>query len=53
MKKYRIDNSGKLKKFYAEKITCECGSKVGRNVIARHRKTTKHFKLMEAVVNQI
>ena len=53
MKKYRIDNSGKLKKFASEKIICECGSKIRRGDIAQHRKTTKHFKLMEAVVNQI
>ena len=52
-KKWDDANSVKIKKNRSEKITCECGSKVGRNVIARHRKTTKHFKLMEAVVNQI
>jgi len=46
-------NTEKIKKHKSEKITCECGSKVIRTCIARHRKTTKHFKLMEAVVNQI
>jgi len=52
-KQYRINNAEKIKKFASEKITCECGSEVSRAVIARHRKSTKHFKLMEAVVNQI
>ena len=53
MKKYAKDNAEKIKKYKSEKITCECGTKVSRTVIARHRKSTKHFKLMEAVVNQI
>ena len=53
MKKWTDANTEKIKKYRSEKITCECGSKVCRSVIARHRKSTKHFKLMEAVVNQI
>ena len=53
MKKYRINNAEKIKKFTSEKIPCECGCKIRRFGINRHRKSTKHFKLMEAVVNQI
>lgn len=52
-KQWVLDNPDKIKKYKYKKITCECGSKVCRSVMARHRKTTKHFKLMESVVNQI
>ena len=53
MKKYNEDNAKKIKKRKSEKITCECGCEVTRSSIARHRKSTKHFTLMESVVNQI
>ena len=53
MKKYNEDNAEKIKKRTSEKITCECGSKIRRDGIPRHIKSTKHFKLMESVVNQI
>ena len=42
-KKYRDENRYKLK----EKINCECGSIVGKNDIARHRKTLKHIEYIE------
>ena len=47
------ENIEKNNKHKSEKIICECGSKVCRSVISRHIKSTKHFKLMESVVNQI
>ena len=31
----------------SQKITCECGSIVVKNQIARHKKTKKHIKFME------
>jgi hypothetical protein len=45
-KKYYKENSNKIKQYkkqYSEEqITCECGSQVSRNHLARHRKTNKH-----------
>jgi len=34
-------------------VMCECGTKIHRRGLSCHRKSTKHFKLMESVVNQI
>ena len=64
MKKYAKDNAEhmkQLKKAWVAanrdkinmQVICECGSKVSRNGISKHRRTTKHFTLMESVVNQI
>jgi len=32
-----------------EKITCECGCKITRSNIQKHRRTAKHIKLMEQI----
>jgi hypothetical protein len=42
---YRQENKEKM----AEKVTCECGCIVRRYGVSRHRKTTKHKKLMEDI----
>lgn len=36
----------KHQKYMLEAIECECGSKVMRSNISKHRKTPKHTKLM-------
>ena len=46
-KQYREENKEKLDEYYkqwnAQKIKCECGSRVRRNGISRHRKSKKHL----------
>ena len=34
-------------------VTCECGHKVTRSYLSTHMKSTKHFTMMESIVNQI
>ena len=38
-----------LREYNKEKIICECGCKVNRLYIYRHRKTKKHLELMENI----
>jgi hypothetical protein len=40
------------KEYGNEKISCECGCTTARKHMARHRKTKKHIKLMNALNNQ-
>jgi len=53
-KEYYEDNKKKIlekiKKYEAEKITCECGAIITRGAILRHRKTMKHIKLTECII---
>ena len=42
MSNYRKENKEKLYKRAGEKIECECGSKVRRSDIARHKKSKTH-----------
>ena len=44
-KNYRKQNK---KEYKYEKIVCECGCGVGKSDIARHKRSVKHIKLMEA-----
>ena len=57
-KEYREDNKEHIKEYYQknkeqiseqkkEKITCECGCIIGKNDIARHKKSNKHITLLE------
>jgi len=59
MKQYREQNKEKIdvsyKKYYehnkeklSQKITCECGCVVNNSSLSQHKKTNKHFKLLEA-----
>ena len=41
-KEYNQDNKVQIAEKRGQKITCECGSKVRKADIARHRKTIKH-----------
>jgi isocitrate dehydrogenase kinase/phosphatase len=41
--KYYQAHKEELKKRAGEKIQCECGKKVCRSIIAKHRKTKKHL----------
>ena len=43
-KKYRLENADKLK----EKVNCECGCKITRTLLWRHKKSLKHLKLVES-----
>ena len=41
-RKYREDNTDKIKERRSEKVICDvCGSEVTRHQIARHKRTTK------------
>jgi len=46
-KEYRKNKKEEIAERRKEKITCECGSIVSLIVIARHRKSNKHEKLMK------
>ena len=48
LKEYRLNNKDKLKEYNKVKITCDCGVDVNKNHILRHKKTKKHFDLMES-----
>ena len=41
--KYRLDNREILNTKARTKITCECGSKLSKRSVARHRRTKKHL----------
>ena len=43
-------NKGKNKGKNKEKITCECGSIVLKQVLSRHKKSLKHIKLTECII---
>jgi len=45
-KQYRQANRDKIKTRKKIKITCECGSVVRKNDIARHRRTQKHQRFI-------
>ena len=47
---YRENNKEKIIKKKREKITCECGIIITRSVLARHKKSLQHIKLMECVI---
>ena len=44
---YREKNADKIKERRRQKITCECGSEVSRDHLARHKKSKKHQKYLE------
>ena len=48
---YRKENREKLLKdkreYGSEIVTCECGCKIRRDSLIKHRKSKKHLKLME------
>ena len=46
-KQYREANRDKIQQRRSIKITCECGSVVRKNDIARHRQTNKHKRLIK------
>ena len=45
-KEYYYENRDKIREQKREKVECECGAVVCKTVIARHRKTKKHIKLI-------
>ena len=45
-KQYKEANKDKIKARKSIKITCECGSVVCKGVIARHKRSQKHQRLM-------
>ena len=46
-KLYRENNKETINARKKARKTCECGSVVGHDIMARHRKTKKHISLME------
>lgn len=46
-KNYYYNNRTKLLQHKSEKVICECGCEICKGDLARHKKTQKHFKLME------
>tara|TARA_R110002153_G_scaffold231958_1_gene385173 strand:+ start:63 stop:731 length:669 start_codon:yes stop_codon:yes gene_type:complete len=50
-KEYREKNKEQLSEKSKEKITCECGCIVTRHVLARHKKSQKHIKLINNISN--
>lgn len=49
-KKYYQENKEKIRQKESEIITCECGCKITRNKLARHKKSLKHIKLTECII---
>lgn len=50
--RYYKKNKEKVKEYREEKITCECGSIINKNHLARHQKSIKH-KVWENIYNFI
>jgi hypothetical protein len=48
-KQYNAKNKDKIRERSKEKIQCECGSIVRRSGLARHKRSKKHQKLMDAL----
>ncbi len=44
---YREKNKEEINKKKAEKITCECGTIISKQRLAKHKKTKKHIKELE------
>ena len=47
-KKYRQEHKEQQRAKQSEKITCECGCITRRDNMPKHKKTTKHFNLMNS-----
>ena len=52
-RKYYQMNKEKILEKEKEKITCECGCIVNKYALTRHKKTQKHIKIMEEMVQII
>lgn len=54
-KKYKENNKEVIAKKIAErqaiKVVCECGSEVGKDYLPMHKKSKKHIKFLETVLN--
>lgn len=48
-KDYYDKNKEEILKKKAEKITCECGTVISRQRLAKHKKTAKHKLIMENI----
>jgi CHAT domain-containing protein len=46
-KKHYLANREKINEYYSEKIVCECGCKIRRGSLAKHRRSDKHKQIME------
>ena len=49
MKEYYENNKEEINKKISVPITCECGAITTKNSISRHKKTKKHFKLLNKI----
>jgi hypothetical protein len=48
-KEYRETNKESIAEKSKEKIKCECGCEVRRDSLTRHKRSTKHIKLMQNI----
>jgi hypothetical protein len=57
LKDYYENNINKIKiyqkDYQKKKIKCECGCEILKRCLSIHKKTTKHIKLMEKLINEI
>ena len=49
IKEWRENNKGKIAERKSQKIACNCGCSIARSNLAKHKRTTKHQKLMQAI----
>jgi hypothetical protein len=49
-RQYRVDNAEAISKRKCAKITCACGCIISHNAKAKHIKSIKHQKLMDAII---
>jgi len=47
---YREENTDKIKEQRAIKVACECGCMVNKRQLDRHKRTSKHIKLMNTMI---
>ena len=50
-KEYREKNKEQIAQKSGEQVTCECGCKVTRCKLQRHRKSKKHLDLINTIIN--
>jgi len=49
-KQYRTENKTKFVEYRKQKVTCECGCRVSKYELTRHKKTKKHQRLIQSQI---
>jgi len=49
-KQYRTENKSKIGEYWKQKVTCECGCRVSKYELTRHKKTKKHQRLIQSQI---